>query len=159
MKQLILLRHAEAEPAQAGISDIDRVLTQRGRLEAVTAAQAIASAGLTIDEVLISPAQRTRETASIVTTTLRLQVPVAPVPALYLGAPYAILVTIQGCRPAAQTLLLIAHNPGISELIPTLAHDAQEVLLHTAGACHLTLPQDSWDQSGTTKASAFEVLR
>jgi phosphohistidine phosphatase len=159
MKQLILLRHAEAEPAQPGTSDVDRALTQRGRLEAVTAAQAIAAAGLTIDEVLISPAQRARETASVVTATLQLQLPLNPVPALYLAAPHAILVTIQRCRPAAQALLLIAHNPGISELIPVLARDAQGIVLQTAGVLHLTLAQDSWDQSGRTDAGAFEVLR
>ena len=159
MRQLILLRHAEAEPAQPGAGDINRPLTERGRLEAFAAAEAIATARLRIDEVLASPALRTRETAGLVADRLNLALPVNHVAALYLGAPHALLLALQNCRPAAQTLLMIGHNPGISGLAHTLARAAQGIALRTAGVCRLTWPHDSWDQVGTTDASAFEVLR
>jgi phosphohistidine phosphatase len=159
MRQLILLRHAQAEPAQPGASDTDRALTERGRLEAVAAAEAIAAAQLRIDEVLASPALRTRETASLVAGRLSLAVPVNHVAALYLGSPHALLLALQNCRPTAQTLLMIAHNPGISELAHRLARDARGIALRTAGVCRLTWAHDSWDKLGTTQASAFEVLR
>ena len=159
MRQLILLRHAEAEPAQPGAGDIDRPLTDRGRLEAVAAAEAIATAQLHIDEVLASPAVRSRETAGLVAARLNLAMPVNHVAALYLGAPNALLLALQNCRPAVQTLLMIGHNPGISELAHRLARAAQGVALRTAGVCRLTWPHDCWDQVGTTDAGAFEVLR
>jgi phosphohistidine phosphatase len=159
MRQLILLRHAEAEPARPGAGDIDRPLTDRGRQEALAAAEAIATVQLHIDEVLASPALRTRETADLVAGRLNLAVPVNHVAALYLGAPNALLLALQNCRPAAQTLLMIGHNPGISEFAHRLAHAAEGVALRTAGVCRLTWPHDSWDRVATTDASAFEVLR
>jgi phosphohistidine phosphatase len=159
MRQLILLRHAEAEPARPGAGDIDRALTDRGRLEALTAAEVIATVQLHIDEVLASPALRTRETADLVAGRLNLAAPVNQVAALYLGAPNALLLALQNCRPTTQTLLMIGHNPGISELAHRLARAAQGVALRTAGVCRLTWPHDSWDRVGTAEAGAFELLR
>ena len=159
MKQLLLLRHAEAEPAPAGSSDNDRALTDRGRREAVSAANAIAAAGLTIDEALASPAQRTRETASIVARRLNLTLPITHVATLYLAAPQVILQALQSCRAQSRTVLLIAHNPGLSDLVHELAGGTQAMVLRTAGLCHLTLPQQSWEQTGTVSASACEILR
>ena len=159
MKQLLLLRHAEAESAPAGSSDNDRALTERGRREALSAANAIAAAGLEIDEALVSPAQRTRETAGIVARTLNLAIPITHVATLYLAAPDVILQALQSCRAHSRTVLLIAHNPGLSELLHELAGGTQAIVLRTAGLCHLTLPQQSWKESGTVSASACEILR
>ena len=60
MLTLTLFRHAKAEPALAGRPDIDRRLTDRGRIEAALAGKILA--GLTLDRALVSAALRTRET-------------------------------------------------------------------------------------------------
>ena len=75
MKRLLLLRHAAAEPADAGTEDIDRPLSPRGRGEALEVADRIARAGLRCDALLVSPALRTRETATIVAAELDLPLP------------------------------------------------------------------------------------
>jgi phosphohistidine phosphatase len=159
VKQLLLLRHAEAKPAPSGASDSDRALTEHGRRQALGAAAAIAAAGLKVDEALVSPAQRTRETASIVIRGLGLGIPITHIAALYLAAPEVMLRALQACRAQTHTVLLIAHNPGLSELAQELAGDTQAIVLRTAGLCHLTLPQQSWEEIGTVPASACEVLR
>jgi phosphohistidine phosphatase len=157
MKHLLLLRHAEAEAAPPGASDIDRTLTERGRLEAMDAAQCIAQAGVSIDAILVSPSRRTRETAAIVAAQLNLSVPVDHEPVLYLGAPDALRRSLNGCRARAQSVLLVAHNPGISELAHELTGGALNVALKTAGLCHMTFMQSTW--SGLESADTSEVLR
>jgi phosphohistidine phosphatase len=159
VKQLILLRHAEAEPTPPGTSDSDRRLTDRGREEALTCADAIAAAGLKVDEALVSPAQRTRETASIMIRRLGQAIPITQVATLYLAAPDVMRQALQACRAESRTVLLVAHNPGLSELAHELTGGTQAVVLRTAGLCHLTLPQQSWGEIGTVQASGCEILR
>ena len=66
MRELILLRHAHAEPATPGQSDLDRPLSPQGLAEAESAARWLKEQGLVPDRVLCSPARRTRETLEAV---------------------------------------------------------------------------------------------
>ena len=52
MRELILLRHAHAEPAAAGQADIDRPLSAQGLAEAEAAGRWLAAQGLVPDRVL-----------------------------------------------------------------------------------------------------------
>ena len=62
MRELILLRHAHAEPATTGQSDLDRPLSPQGLAEAEAVARWLKEQGLVPDRGLCSPARRTRET-------------------------------------------------------------------------------------------------
>jgi phosphohistidine phosphatase len=159
VKQLLLLRHAEAEPAAPGTRDIDRVLTERGRQEALEAAEVIAAAGLSIDEILLSPARRTSQSADIMMRRLGLLLAVERVPALYLGAAQALLQALQGCRSTSNTVLVIGHNPGISELAQQLSRSTPGLTLRTGGVCQLTFAQQHWDGIGSDAATTWAVLR
>ena len=66
MRELILLRHAHAEPPDAGQADLDRPLSPEGLAEAEAAGRWLAEQGLVPDCVLCSPARRTRETLEAV---------------------------------------------------------------------------------------------
>ena len=66
MRELILLRHAHAEPAAAGQPDLDRPLSPDGLAEAAAAGRWLAEQGLVPDRVLCSPARRSRETLEAV---------------------------------------------------------------------------------------------
>jgi phosphohistidine phosphatase SixA len=63
MRDLILLRHAHAEPASAGQDDRQRGLSDTGQAEARAAGDWLAEHGATPGRVLCSPAQRTLMTA------------------------------------------------------------------------------------------------
>src|SRR5580692_7842660 len=60
--RLMLLRHAKAEKAEAGMRDRDRRLNARGRDDAARVAAHMAQHALLPDQVIVSSAQRTRET-------------------------------------------------------------------------------------------------
>ena len=66
MRELILLRHAHAEPAVPGQADFDRPLSAEGLAEAEAVAAWMRDKALVPDRVLCSPARRTRETLDAV---------------------------------------------------------------------------------------------
>jgi phosphohistidine phosphatase len=151
-RSLLLLRHAEAQAAGTALADFDRILTPRGRDQARDAARRIMAANLRPEMLLASPAARTRETAEIVALELGLGgVGRILLPAdLYLAEVPVLLSVLKGCDDAAQTLLLIGHNPGVSALACELAGtrpagDPDAVLELGLGAlCHLTVAASSW---------------
>jgi phosphohistidine phosphatase len=157
MKHLLLLRHAEAEAAAPGASDNDRPLTEHGRLEAMDAAQCISRTHLQIDAVLASSARRTRETAAIVVSRLNLSVAIVHESSLYLATADTLLRAINACHAPTQTLLLVAHNPGVSELAHQLSGGERVSALRTGGLCQLTFRQADWRDLGTP--AAVQLLR
>jgi phosphohistidine phosphatase len=159
VKQLILLRHAAAEQGRPGLADIERPLSERGRTEALHAAEQIVVAGLRIDALMASPARRSRETAIIVAAQLDLARPIHYDPPLYLGEPDVLLQSLQHCRSSAHTVLLVGHNPGLSELAQRFTGRSEPVELRTAGLCHIAFELDSWQQLRPRAASAFSIMR
>src|SRR5258708_13854511 len=73
--RLMLLRHAKAEKAESGMRDRDRRLNARGRDDAARIAAHMARHALLPDRVIVSSAQRTRETWRSEEHTSELQSP------------------------------------------------------------------------------------
>ena len=118
MKRLILLRHAKTERRASSGDDFDRALTEEGRRAAAAAGQALARAGLIPDVALVSSAVRARQTFDAMAPSLpdvRLQV----VRELY-DAP-ADTLRLNAEAVEADTVLVIAHNPGVGVLAQALA--------------------------------------
>jgi phosphohistidine phosphatase len=156
---LVLLRHAEADAAQAGLADIDRPLSVRGRTEALDVADCIAAAELRVDAMLVSPALRTRETAIIVAAELDITDDLRVEPALYLGAPDELLPALQRCAADAHTVLMVGHNPGLSALAQQFMVGTQRIQLRPAGLCRVQFEHTSWPQVRPEMAVACTILR
>jgi phosphohistidine phosphatase len=121
--QFILVRHAHAEWPDFHGPDFDRPLTSRGLADARATGRAILAAGHRPSLLLASPACRTRQTAEILAEEL--QLPASAV--RYVEALYnATASTLQAeVRRAARgsLVLLVAHNPGVSNLARLLSDD------------------------------------
>ena len=160
MKRLLLLRHAHAESAAAGTDDIDRHLSTRGRGEALDAADRIARAGLRCDALLVSPALRTRETATIIAAELDLSLELTIDPELYPGDPATLLQAAGRCAAELATVLIVGHNPAISVLAQRFKQTPPPVELPTAGLCVITFPADAhWGALRPTLSTGFTLLR
>ncbi len=119
MRRLILLRHAKAVRAQNG-DDFARPLAAQGRLDAALIGEVLAGQGLVPDLALVSSAQRTRETWD----ELAKAFPDAQAQFrrdLYLADARTLLAALEG--EEAQTLMLVAHNPGVHALAVALLRD------------------------------------
>ncbi|UPG94286.1 SixA phosphatase family protein [Luteibacter aegosomatissinici] len=121
MRELILLRHAEAAPGVDGKDDRERKLTEHGKREAQAAGQWLAEHHVKYDRVLCSPAQRTKETAALALGQ------VEPVFAeeIYDATPGDLyeLLDEQG---DAERVVLVGHNPGIEQLVAFLVEGRSE---------------------------------
>jgi phosphohistidine phosphatase len=134
MRELILLRHGQAEPAEIDAPDADRPLSARGKEEAHRTALSLQSAGLVPELILLSPALRARETAELLCATMRIGADrVREIAALYLATPQVIRFHLQSVPEYVRRLLLIGHNPGLSDLAAQLAPSMSGLSLPGAG--------------------------
>ncbi|GAB3712579.1 SixA phosphatase family protein [Mariniluteicoccus flavus] len=140
---LILMRHAQAVDFAPGRPDSERALTDRGHDQAREVAAFLASKDIHVDHALVSAALRTRQTAA----DLGLDCPVEHLDRLYNASESTILEAVAEAPADADTLLVIAHNPGIHaatlELADVAGHPDGARLAHSfpsATAVGLTVP-------------------
>ncbi len=155
MRELILLRHAHAEPAADGQPDLDRPLTVQGLAEAQAAGRWLAEQGLVPDRVLCSPARRARETLEAVLegtgyVEQRLEERIYEATA-------GTLAELADAHRETERLLLVGHNPGL-ERLAALMHSGQSGDyrgMPTSAVVVLKLPVDATIEPGIATLSAF----
>ncbi|MGB0719793.1 MAG: SixA phosphatase family protein [Bdellovibrionales bacterium] len=125
MKTLLLLRHAQALNTEAGGTDKDRKLSPKGISDAQALGALMARQSLIPALVLCSGAVRTRQTWDGVSKGLGdLDADsIDYLDAFYNAAPGVLLSEIQNISSDIDTVLVIAHNPGIHALAAMLAND------------------------------------
>lgn len=145
MKKLIVIRHAKADGSFTG-ADFDKPLQERGRQAAPLIAKKIISRGIQHPFILCSGALRTQQTLSLMNTYF--QVPQERIiidPDLYLAAAQKLLNAIQQTPDAVDELILIAHNPGVTALINSLAQESI-INVPTAGTACILFDTPKWQQ-------------
>ena len=129
-RELILLRHAKSSWGQADLADHDRPLNGRGRRQAPLVGAWLAAEDCEPDLVLCSSARRARETLEGLLGAGGWQPPVVFEEGLYHAEPEAVLELIAWLGGTAHRLLVVGHNPGLSDLSSRLA--GREIALRTA---------------------------
>ena len=142
-RTLVLLRHAKSA-YPPGVADHGRPLAPRGEREAALAGTWIAREMPSIDRILCSTAERTRQTAAmagltepaaltaptaLTTPTTRIARTSEPVPStpitytddIYDAYPDELEDLIRTLDPAERTVVLVGHAPGLPGLAEDLA--------------------------------------
>jgi phosphohistidine phosphatase len=117
-RTLVLVRHAKAANPDDYPTDIERPLAPRGQRDATAAGDWLRSAGYVPDAVLCSPAVRARETLEGLGFD---NVPVVYERQIYAGPAPDVLNLIHQTTADVATLLLVGHNPTVSDLSDMLA--------------------------------------
>jgi phosphohistidine phosphatase len=152
------MRHGDARWRDAGISDLERSLNRRGTQAAEAMARRLLELELIPDLLLASPARRTQQTAEIVARELALPARrVLREESLYLGSCADMLALIQRTGPRVAHLLVVAHNPGVSELMQLLVPKGEHGGLGTAALCSISFECEDW--AGIGAATVREVQR
>jgi phosphohistidine phosphatase len=144
VKRLTLMRHANAQWKDPQISDFDRPLNRRGISEAEAMSRRLIELKLIPTLVLTSSARRARQTAEILARELG--VPPRKMrsdESLYLAPAEDILRVIRTTGPRIPHLMIVGHNPGITDLANLLA-PASHIELATAAMRSLTFDARSW---------------
>jgi phosphohistidine phosphatase len=145
MKRLLVLRHAKAMPHSPSGSDFDRVLTSRGHCDAADVGREL---GHPVDAILASPAQRVVDTLAAVAQAAGLDAAPQWDRRLYNASLDALMAVIGEIDDRAATALIVAHNPGLQQLVAHLA-DRESLSrmggsFPTAALADLELRVDRW---------------
>ncbi|MFJ9929229.1 MULTISPECIES: SixA phosphatase family protein [Streptomyces] len=122
LRRLVVLRHAKSARPE-GVPDHRRPLAPRGLRDAPAAGRALAEADLLPDLALCSTAVRARQTWQLASAEWGTPPPVRHEPRLYAADVPALLAVVRETPPEVETLLLVGHNPGLADLVRTLAGD------------------------------------
>ena len=155
MRELILLRHAHAEPPVPGQADFDRPLSAEGLAEAEAVAAWMRDKALVPDRVLCSPSRRTRETLDAVIEAVgnldkRLDA------SIYEATPGTLAGLVDAHRDA-ERLLLVGHNPGLERLVALLSSGQSGDYrgMPPAAVAVLALPAEAEIEPGIATLSTF----
>lgn len=172
MKLLYLLRHAKSDWDNPNLDDFDRPLNARGikaskRLGAMFKAEKIRP-----DHVFCSPARRTRQTLDLLLEASGVKCPTTFAEKLYAADTVQLLDVISRASDKDDSIMIVAHNPGIEMLAHILAdlsseqhgHRAMQKLMlkyPTGGFATLELDIARWRdiEEGTGRLVSFIVPR
>lgn len=145
MKKIILMRHAKSSWENPWMEDYDRPLAERGVLDATKMAKALKNRGVIPQLLFSSPASRTMETAKITSKILGItEEYICYEKSLYHASPSQLLKAIHHQKDSVDTLLLLGHNPGLTELIQELGVQLDN--LPTSGQLGFTLEATRWEE-------------
>ena len=142
MKTLLVLRHAKSSWKHADVADHDRPLNGRGKLDAPRMGTLLHEHKLTPQVIVSSTAKRARRTADAVAERCAFDGVVQLERRFYLADPGTILKVLRELGGTATPVLVVAHNPGMEELVARLTGRAET--LPTATLAQIELPIDSW---------------
>lgn len=160
MKTLLVMRHAKSDYPAHIDSDFARPLNGRGQSDLPRVAALLRQYGPLPECILSSAAVRAQQTAEGIARDLKLPTEQLELDeTLYLAPPNTLLQRLGQLPNATERALLIAHNPGIEELIYLLSGARVEVptAALAAIACHAA----SWKeiQPGSGHLLYFVVPR
>jgi phosphohistidine phosphatase len=142
MKELFIIRHAKTERIQPNQRDIDRELNDRGLRQCEDLAKYLKSTWRQVDTILVSDAKRTRMTYTSLQEVCTGSV-VEYFADLYLAPAQEIMSVIAARGANSDTVLIIGHNDGISELVSYFLNDYQHV--PTSGYLYFRFDVDNWE--------------
>lgn len=151
MKTIILIRHGKSSWKDHDLKDLERPLKKRGIKEAPLTGKILCEKNIVPDLILSSPAMRTAETAFAIARELDIRkVTIRFNEALYLGSRSDLLHEIQQLDNRFETVILVGHNPALTDLANFLADDTIENI-PTSGAVGIRFNTSIWQETGINK--------
>jgi len=137
---LYFLRHGPAfDQAEWSGTDFDRPLTKEGRRRMAREAEAFVRLALKLDVIVTSPLVRARETAEIVAVALKQTGALVVDDRVGLDFDVSRLAAILGDHRATNAVMLVGHEPGMSETIGRVV-GAARVEMKKGGLAYVELP-------------------
>lgn len=147
MKRVIFMRHSKAEPMDDEMSDFDRQLAEKGRNDAGIMSTVLQSNSIRPDLILSSSALRAYQTALTVADRMSINPgKVKKHTDLYEDVTTSdILEHITTSVDSVKTLMIVGHNPWISNVAVALSQNFDDIL-PTSGVLVLDFKVDFWDE-------------
>lgn len=144
MKTLTLLRHAKSSWKDLSLADFERPLNKRGKRDAPFMAQKFKEKGHIPDLMLSSPSLRTRLTVDAFVKVCP-QTRVEFEERIYEAHAQTLLKLIRKQSDDVDSLVLVGHNPGLTDLVNYFA-DTPIDNVPTTGTVQFSFAAMSWQQ-------------
>ncbi|MFC7938498.1 SixA phosphatase family protein [Streptomyces sp. NPDC057387] len=125
-RRIVLFRHAKADWPQ--VSDHERPLADRGRMDAAEAGRRLADTGVPFDQALCSTAVRTRETWKLAVQEFPHRPKTVYEERIYEASPGELIAVLNETPDDLSNVLVIGHNPGMEALTEILAGSAEDAV-------------------------------
>jgi phosphohistidine phosphatase len=147
MKTLILIRHAKSSWKHPGLPDRLRPLNKRGQRDAPVMGERLAKREIEPDSIISSPATRAMLTAETIAREIGYpEDDIRVDERLYGASAFELIEIIQELDDAADCVMFLGHNPGLTDLANDLGCDIDNVV--TCGVVELEFDVDSWRHIG-----------
>ena len=145
MKTLTLVRHAKSSWKDNSLTDRDRPLNKRGEHDAPIMGKRISEAGIRPSLIVCSPAVRAWTTAKTIANEIGYPLEfLQREKKLYLASLDDLLDIIFSQEAGFTSLMLIGHNPGLTEFANYLSPGVTDNV-PTAGVVSVTFDRDDWN--------------
>lgn len=145
MKRLTLLRHAKSNWAAPATPDRDRVLAERGERDARIMGRRLLARRARPSLIVSSPAVRALTTAKSIAAALRYPSEFLQLEeALYLATPEEVLDFVLDQQDDFSDLMIVGHNPGLTDLVNRLLPDLRLENLPTGGVVAMDTDAERW---------------
>jgi phosphohistidine phosphatase len=145
MKILYLLRHAKSSWAEPGLGDQQRSLNKRGSSDAPMMGERFAGRGEQLDHIVSSPALRALSTAELFAEACGLAGDQIDTNSdLYFLGSGSIEATILAQDDQVERLMLVFHNPDITEFVNSIDYAFHVDNMPTCGLVKLSCDIESW---------------
>lgn len=155
LKKLFLLRHAKSSWGDASLDDFDRPLNERGLRAAPLVGRYMRERKLRPDLIICSPAERARETASLVVKAAGLDAPLRFDERIYEATSARLFEIVSQIEDTVGEALLVGHNPGFEELLQRLSGEARHMATATLALVILDIEKWSKLREGCGRLELF----
>jgi len=159
MKHLTLVRHAKSSWAAPASPDRDRVLTDRGERDARMMGRRLVARKARPSLIVSSPAARAQATARAIASALAYPTEFLQFEdQLYLASSDELLELIRSQRDDFSDLMVVGHNPGLTDLVNRLLPEQALDNLPTAGVVAVNIDVARWTDvpNGQTRLAYFD---
>jgi phosphohistidine phosphatase len=147
VKTLLLVRHAKSSRDDATLADRDRPLNDRGLRDAPKMGERLAKRDVKPDLILSSPALRAHTTAQLMAKKLDYKArDIVMDDRIYASSPRILLEIIHGLDDKLKCVMLIGHNPELSEIAHRLSSEITDMA--TCAIAEFEFDIKSWTKVG-----------
>ena len=151
VKTLYIVRHAKSSWDDPGLDDFERPLNERGKRDAPRMGKRLKEREIYPDLMISSPARRAFSTAKRIAKILGYKKEgIKTEKKLYHAGEEQILSVIKTLSDKFEVVMVIGHNPGLTEFVNTFKDDEGQIIdnIPTCGIVAFEMKVDRWKDIG-----------
>ena len=143
MKKLIIIRHCKSSWSDLSLNDFDRPLNNRGVQDGNLMSKELSKKIDNVDLLISSSSKRTRLTADFFIESIKIN-KISFIDDLYHSSSENIINKLKKISNTHESIMLIGHNPGLTDLVNKLT-SINLYNLPTCGVAIVNLNIKNWD--------------